>query len=119
MLLRDDTGHVVRTKVYYSSDSDGTIFFPTAITKQNKDRFDGWIQYTNNDSKASKVVLTGRSGYSNLTFRTFGTNDLWYHDPAEFITTKSTNHPTVQHDPITTTPSLQINRDTIYFPIDH
>ena len=110
MLLRDDTGHVVRTKVYYSSDSDGTIFFPTAITKQNKDRFDGWIQYTNNDSKASKVVLTGRSGYSNFTFRTFGTNDLWYHDPNEFITIKSTNRSTVQYDPITTTPSLQINR---------
>ena len=110
ILFRDDTGHVIRTKVYYSTDSDGTVLSPTAITKQNKDRFDGWIQYTNNDSKAGKVVLTGRSGYSNLTFHTFGTNDLWYHDPNEVIITKSTNNSTVQHDSITTTPFLHINR---------
>ena len=54
ILFRDDTGHVIRTKVYYSTDSDGTVLSPIAITKQNKDRFDGWIQYTNNDSKAVK-----------------------------------------------------------------
>ena len=43
ILYRDDTGHIIRTKVYYAKESDGTVLSPTAITKQNNDRFDGWI----------------------------------------------------------------------------
>ena len=85
ILCRDDTGHLIRTKVYYAKETDGTVLSPIAITKQNNDRFDGWIQYTNNDSQTGRVVLTGRSGYSNLTFHTFGYNDLWYYDLNELI----------------------------------
>ena len=33
LLLSDDTGAIVRTKVYYDVESDGTVFSPTAITK--------------------------------------------------------------------------------------
>ena len=76
MLLRDNTGTVIQTKVYYATESDGTVLSPTAITKQNNDNFDGWINYTNNDTKAGKLVFTGRNGHPNLTFRTTGNNDL-------------------------------------------
>ena len=76
ILLRDDTGNIVRTKVYYAKESDDTVLSPTTMTKHNKDKFEGWIQSTNNDTKAGKLVLTGRSGQPNLTFRTFGSNDL-------------------------------------------
>ena len=85
LLLRDDTGAIVRTKVYYAVESDGTVLSPTAITKQNKNKFNGWINYADNDTKSGKLVLTGRKGQPNLTFRTTGTNDLWFHDPNEFI----------------------------------
>ena len=37
MLCRDDTGHIIRTKVYYAKESDGTVLSPTSITKQNND----------------------------------------------------------------------------------
>ena len=85
LLLRDDTGAIVRTKVYYAVESDGTVLSPIAITKQNKNKFNGWINYADNDTKSGKLVLTGRKGQPNLTFRTTGTNDLWFHDPNEFI----------------------------------
>ena len=76
MLLRDDTGTVIRTKVHYATESDGTVLSPTAITKQNNDNFDGWINCANNDTKAGKLVLIGRNGHPNLTFRTTGNNYL-------------------------------------------
>ena len=76
---------IIRTKVYYAIESDGTVISPTSITKQDNNNFDGWINYANNDTKAGKLVLTGRNGHPNLTFRTTGKNDLWFHDPHEFI----------------------------------
>ena len=30
-------------------------------------------------------MLTSRAGQADLTFGTFGNNDLWYHDLNEFI----------------------------------
>lgn len=34
ILCRNDTGHLIRTKVYYAKETDGTVLSPTAITKK-------------------------------------------------------------------------------------
>lgn len=69
-LLRDDTGTIIWTKVYYVVESNGTVLLPTVFTKQNTDKFDEWINYANNDTKAGKLVLIGRISDPNFTFLT-------------------------------------------------
>ena len=48
---------------------------PQQLQSRTK-KFNGWINYVDNDTKSGKLVLTGRKGQPNLTFRTTGTNDL-------------------------------------------
>ena len=55
IIFRDDTGHVIRTKVYYSTDSDGTVLSPTSITKQNKTKI-GLMAGYNTQIMTQKLV---------------------------------------------------------------
>ena len=63
-----------------------------AINKQNKDRFDDQIKYTNNDAKAETLVCTDGSSQTTLVLRIFGNNDLWYHVPNKSISPTHTVH---------------------------
>ena len=73
-------GTKLTIRAYYSEQVDGTIISPTTIVVQHTDRFVGWLQYAEIESNQGTIKLIGRQGQEDVTFRTFMSNDLWYHD---------------------------------------
>lgn len=73
------TGDTIKVLAYYSAQVDGTIISPTAIVSQHRQRFSGWIQYSDCDNKNGYIQLIGRSNQDDLKLPTVCENDLWYH----------------------------------------
>ena len=76
--IQSMTGEIILATAYYSSEVDGTIISPTTIVSQFKERFVGWMQYSNCDTDTGDITLIGRNG-DDVRFATKSINDLWYH----------------------------------------
>ena len=89
LTLHANDGTQIKVKAYFSEQVDGTIISPTTIVTQHKNKFVGWMQHSFTDSKSGTIQLIGRHGHDNITFSTYMSNDLWYHDKGT-IGSKST-----------------------------
>jgi dUTP pyrophosphatase len=81
MTLQSKNLDRIKVKCYYLEQVDGTIISPTTIITQHKDKYNGWMQFSNCDNRTGKIKLIPRAGHSEITFATICNNDLWYHDP--------------------------------------
>ena len=81
---------IIKVKAYYSEEVDGTIISPTTIVTQLRDKFSGWMQFADCDSKTGDIQLIGKNGTDNVTLPIISNNDLWYH--AEDSLSQINNH---------------------------
>ena len=72
-------GERLMIRTYYSSTADGTIFSPTAIQQQYKDRYSGWCFKANCDDKVGTLRFNARDGITHTVFESYMENRLWFH----------------------------------------
>ena len=66
-------------RTFYSPSADGTIFPPTDIQRQYKEKYVGWCFNANCDTGLGQMTLTGRDNTPDMIFDTYMENKLWYH----------------------------------------
>ena len=96
LTLKDITGKILKVQAYVSKEVDGIIISPTAITRQHKDRFEGWLQYANFDNVIGELRMIGRETYDNFRLQLSCKNDLWYYaGNQQPLSNASDNIPTI------------------------
>ena len=72
-------GTTITINMYYSPDVTGTIISPTAIVRQNTDKFVGYQKYMNLDQDNGYILLVARLDHEDVKIPLYQTNDLCYH----------------------------------------
>ena len=72
-------GTTITINMYYSPDVSGTIISPTAIVRQNTDKFIGYQKYMDIDHDNGHILLVAREGSDDVTIPLYQSNDLCYH----------------------------------------
>ncbi len=73
------TSQQIKVKAFYSDQVDGTIVSPTAIARQQKQNYLGWLQYSDCDTNTGMIKLIGRNNNEDFHIPIYCSNDLWYH----------------------------------------
>jgi dUTPase len=78
--LQSIDGTTLRPICYYSKDIDGTIISPDAITREFKDKYNGFVKHCNIDQDRGYLTFVGKDSINNITMALKSHNKLWFHD---------------------------------------
>ncbi len=72
-------GETIMVRCYYSQDVGGTIFSPTDIVIQHKERYNAWNMHADVENGKGIFTLLSKDGVNHSTFDTYMENNLWHH----------------------------------------
>ena len=72
-------GTCIKVQAYYSDQVDGTIISPTALVRQHRQKYIGFLQYSDCDNNNGVIKLISRNNCPDFEIPIYSRNDLWYH----------------------------------------